>query len=427
MEYDIIGFGEERSAMNYSSFGDWLVAYRDPYDYWKSHPTYAICELNFLIGASLMLAHAFVTGGRWPWLFFASMTHGFVIELISYFAPFIENFWHAQGIITFFDRRMALYIAILYPMFYYHASWTVSKMKLKSQLVEHMAVGLMTVLVDMPYDIIGPKFVHWIWHDTDPNIYDRHYWVPWNSYYFHLCFSASFHFWFHSVRRWTEKRKDLDKWQAGTLKSEIMSLVCASFLGMPTGCLFFVAVYHPLHDFYNVPSEVTAISILLIFTAVVWKFDRKCNRYEKPAKMNFMSKVLFGHFIVHYMVYLGTAIFFNPEDVVSVGMHQPIGNCNETEPVHTILKTLERQKYLCVENYDEMYYDFHCLPNGITPSDGSIWYTVCGMPFENRAEYITVLSLITFIAYMVNVSIHFDYDKNVDKMWKKMKLSKKFN
>lgn len=45
-----------------------------------------------------------------------------------------------------------------------------SKMKLKSQLVECMAVGLMTVLIDMPYDIIGIKYVHWIWHDTDPNI-----------------------------------------------------------------------------------------------------------------------------------------------------------------------------------------------------------------------------------------------------------------
>lgn len=109
---------------------------------------------------------------------------------------------------------------------------------------------------------------------------------------------------------------------------------------MPTGCLFFVAVYHPLHDFYNVPSEVTTISMLLIFTAVVWKFDRKSDRYEKPGKMNFISKLLFAHFIVHYLVYLGTAIFFNPADVVSVGMHQPIGNCHETEPVHTILKVL---------------------------------------------------------------------------------------
>lgn len=43
-------------------------------------------------------------------------------------------------------------------------------MKLKSQLAEHLAVGLLTVLIDMPYDLIGAKFVHWIWHDTDPNI-----------------------------------------------------------------------------------------------------------------------------------------------------------------------------------------------------------------------------------------------------------------
>lgn len=45
-----------------------------------------------------------------------------------------------------------------------------SKMKLKCGYTEHLAVGLMTVLIDMPYDIIGAKYVHWIWHDTDPNI-----------------------------------------------------------------------------------------------------------------------------------------------------------------------------------------------------------------------------------------------------------------
>lgn len=55
-------------------------------------------------------------------------------------------------------------------VFYYHASWAMSKMKLKSAIAEHLAVGLMTVLIDMPYDINGAKFVHWVWHDTDPNI-----------------------------------------------------------------------------------------------------------------------------------------------------------------------------------------------------------------------------------------------------------------
>lgn len=45
-----------------------------------------------------------------------------------------------------------------------------SKLKLKCGYVEHLAVGLMVVLIDMPYDIIGVKYLHWIWHDTDPNV-----------------------------------------------------------------------------------------------------------------------------------------------------------------------------------------------------------------------------------------------------------------
>lgn len=55
-------------------------------------------------------------------------------------------------------------------VYYYHASWAMSKMHLKNNFVEHMAVGLMTVLIDMPYDIVSIKYVHWVWHDTDPNI-----------------------------------------------------------------------------------------------------------------------------------------------------------------------------------------------------------------------------------------------------------------
>lgn len=117
-------------------------------------------------------------------------------------------------------------------------------------------------------------------------------------------------------------------------------MIVASLLGMPGGCLLFIPFYHPLHDFYEVPSEVTSVSIIMVFTAVVWRFDRKSNRYEKPAKMNLISKILFGHLLAHYLINLGTVIFFNPEDAISIGLHQPIGDCNETEPVHTILKVL---------------------------------------------------------------------------------------
>lgn len=91
-----------------------------------------------------------------------------------------------------------------------------SKMKLKSAIAEHLAVGLLTVLIDIPYDIIGIKYVHWVWHDTDPNIAERHYWVPWNSYYFHACFSASFQFFYHTTRKVLDRR-DLAKWERGTM------------------------------------------------------------------------------------------------------------------------------------------------------------------------------------------------------------------
>lgn len=86
------------------------------------------------------------------------------------------------------------------PCFVYQSSVGVAKMKLPNW-AEPFAVGLGSTLVDTAYDIISVNFLHWTWHDTDPNIADRFYWVPWNSFYFHSCFAASFTFWFHFSRR----------------------------------------------------------------------------------------------------------------------------------------------------------------------------------------------------------------------------------
>lgn len=42
------------------------------------------------------------------------------------------------------------------------------------------------------------------------------------------------------------------------------------------------------------------------------------------------------HLILHYTVWLLTAIFINPNDMIATGLHEEIGNCNETVPVETI-------------------------------------------------------------------------------------------
>ena len=47
---------------------------------------------------------------------------------------------------------------------------------------EPFAVGLADCLLDVPFDILGIKFLWWTWHDTDPNIFERSFHVPITRY-----------------------------------------------------------------------------------------------------------------------------------------------------------------------------------------------------------------------------------------------------
>ncbi|XP_055688151.1 uncharacterized protein LOC129792806 [Lutzomyia longipalpis] len=421
----IEGFGEELEKIEYSSFFEWLVSFEDPVNLYRAHPSYSYCQAIFLLGAAIISLHCTWKGGRWPFLFAAAIGQGLTVELASYWIPHIDNFWQSLTPVMFFGHRLPLYIIFLYPVFYYHSSWAVSKLKLRCGLVEHLAVGVLTVLIDLPYDIIGAKFVHWIWHDTDPNIADRHYWVPWNSYYFHASFAAFWSFIFHSSRKlFSGGKTPLNKWEAGPIKAEIASVILASLLGMPGGCLFFLILYHPFHDVFGVHSEVTTVTLLVTFIVIIWKFDRNSLRSGIVEKMKILDWALIVHLILHYLTFLGTAIFFNPEEQIIIGLHEPIGDCKSTVPVETLLKTLTKKQFLCATNYDEKYYDFHCLPGKKVPKDGSVWYTVCGTPFENRVEYILVLSLIAFVAFIVFSSIHFDGKQQVATVNTSMKSSR---
>lgn len=60
-----------------------------------------------------------------------------------------------------------------------------------------------------------------------------------------------------------------------------------------------------------------------------------------------------------------------------------------------------------MSDYDEKYFDWHCIPKEQRPSNQAIWYTSCGTPFENRAEYIVILSLICLLASVVFYNLHF--------------------
>lgn len=309
-----------------------------------------------------------------------------------------------------------MHIIFLYPAFMYHAAYAVSKLKLP-KYAEPFAFGLLVVLIDIPYDIVAVKFVHWTWHDTDPNIYDRHYWVPWNSYYFHATFAASFYFFFHWSRRFLEPYVAA-QWQTGKTLSEWKSVMIASLLGMPGGVLLFVPIYHPLHDVFGIHSEVTFFLLFAIYGMItLYGLLSAPEDSEQNFRLTKIDYVLIIQLALHYCIYLMFVVFFDPEKESSLGLHEPIGPCNIKDSLVTPFgQKLYKQKYLCPENYDESYFDFHCVDE--IPPNGSTWYQICGTPFENRVEYVVVLSTILFVAFGVFHIIYFKKNKMVDKVQK---------
>ncbi|XP_018572213.1 uncharacterized protein LOC108911701 isoform X2 [Anoplophora glabripennis] len=407
---DLLTPGTELSELKFTGFWDWFINVSDIRIHWKHEPTYVISQFAYLFGGIATFVHARIWKGRLPYLWISVVLHGLVVESLSYFLrPHVDNFWHSQTPVMFLGGRLPLHIIFLYACFLYNSSVAVAKMRLP-KWSEPFAVGLGVVLIDIPYDIISVNFLHWTWHDTDPNIYDRHYWVPWNSYYFHACFAASFTFWFHYTR---EKLCNSEgKWLADKRVSrELLCSVIAALLGTPGGVLLFIPIYHPLHDVFKIHSEVTFSILFAIFLLLIWSGDRKPkDKVSNTAvhKTHWSTWILIVHLIIHYAAFMIMPIFFNPEDEISTGLKEPIGPCDQYEDVKTAFgMTLQKRKYLCSSDYDEKYFDWHCLPDGRPPSSGSIWYTACGVPFPNRAEYISITALFCLIAAVVFRNLHF--------------------
>jgi len=419
----LIGFNQKLVNIEYTSWLDWFIKFRDPREIWKAQPTYLMSECTYVMIAILTFIHSRRVGGRYRFLWLAIWFHGTFVECVSYWTPDIDNFWHSQTTTVLLGRRLPLHIMLVYPAFIYNASVAIARLKLSS-LVEPFAVGLFVVLIDLPYDITAVKYVHWTWHDTDPNIFDRHYWVPWNSYYFHASFAASLTFWFHCWRRIIIGKSE-NKWEAGDYKKEMLCSILTGMCGMPGGVLQFIPFYHPLHDIGGVHTENCVVLLAITFILLTWSSDRnpaKSSR-RKMGWRGFNECVL--SLILHYSCYLSILLFFKPEDEVSIGVHERTGPCNVNSSVLTAFgMTIPKRKYLCTSDYDEAYFDFHCLPGGKAPEDNVEWYTICGTPFKNHVEYLVTIGGVTWIASIVFFNVFFRssaeviYSKSVSKSQK---------
>lgn len=64
-------------------------------------------------------------------------------------------------------------------------------------------------------------------------------------------------------------------------------MLLASLLGTPGGILLFLPIYHPLHDFYNIHSEVTFFILFSFVLSIIWLGSR----IEKNKDLPFYGKL----------------------------------------------------------------------------------------------------------------------------------------
>uniref|UniRef100_A0A182PB68 DUF7802 domain-containing protein n=1 Tax=Anopheles epiroticus TaxID=199890 RepID=A0A182PB68_9DIPT len=379
-------------------FPNWLVNVRNPVELFNRQPSYVVSQAFCIVGALLCLAHAFHRGGRWPFLWFGSVLSGVLIEGSMYFSPHGETIWLSPTVIDLFHQRIPLFIFFVYPFFYYQAFWSVSKLQLKCRWSEHIAIGMLVVLFDLPFDMFSVKFLHWTLHETEPMLSERIYCAPWTLLLFFAATTFTFSYLFHNLRNWVEPAMaKKDRWTAGKMRTELIASIGAASVSLSVGSGLFLAFNYPLHTILGIPTRVVVIGVFLCVTAVFWKFDRKSNR-QLPLRQSFLDHTLNGVIVGHFLLYLVLGFVLSPEEAVSSGRHQPIGDCSN----------VTTDTPLCLDTFSNSDFDFHCITK--QPNVGAYWYTVCGTPHENRSEFVFAMAVITFIASLILWTIHYDFD-----------------
>ncbi|VDK49918.1 unnamed protein product, partial [Cylicostephanus goldi] len=279
---------------------------------------------------------------------------------------------------------------------------------------EGPAVGLSSVMLQLPFRLLGTKLLWWTWHDTDPTIKDRMFWTPWSSLYFYAACACSFAWMLRLTRRLLlEKEYDWMKFPR--------ELTCSFLTGVLSywlGTAQFSLLYYPLHDFgvrfpsfksidWRVHTEIITIVFFAFYALLVFVADRNNVDLEARNGMRYWFDELSCAITLEYIFLMVLVATADPLSVVSEGLHQPIGPCKTMESVRAPAGlTLQREKYLCANKFRQNYFDFHCVPNG-TPQqarhisqiqdDGTgvlrplEYYAICGTEFKNRAEYVTII------------------------------------
>ncbi|CAI5743171.1 unnamed protein product [Peronospora destructor] len=152
----------------------------------------------------------------------------------------------------------------------------------------------------------------------------------------------------------------------------------------------------------GIQAQVSFFMLIGLSLLLVWMADRKkdspdvqkvlepMDAYDSDWLSSCIDHAINQMVFLLYFVLVLLTLFINPKMIVSLGHHQPLGNCLENELFCSLMGIKHhRKKYLCVHDFDE---EFNLCNSPITQllyEDS--WYMICGREYKNTATYMALI------------------------------------
>ncbi|KRX66745.1 hypothetical protein T09_5494 [Trichinella sp. T9] len=415
-----IDFSQETRATlknigyNVVMFADWVCGANDIRWLLADHPTVLLCSLTFFVTFLLTFIHAVRMGGRHVYMWIGTVVFGMMYEIRKIHLCETNDFmWYSQSLLTFFGRRIPGYIILfVHPTIIYTTLAIIHRQL--TMMCQSLLVALTSTALRVPFVLIGTKMLWWTWHTEHPFLVERlgplrlgpELIYSLSVMYFVLFFRISHRCLLTEDYNW---------------KLFIRELICVLTPAQLAPVFGFYTFEVIFLMFKQLASNLCSYFFIFLLFSLISNYEwiqqleegRRQSGYTVGlstffAMLNELTAVIF----IMYTFLLIVLAFYSPEDVISTGIHQPLGSCRATTTKHSFLDlSIEYKDMLCLSKLDPNF-DFHCVKKKPeAPSGGTLeWYTVCGTPISDRTEMWIIIS-----AWMVGALLsHFRWTMESD-------------
>ncbi|KAG7397165.1 hypothetical protein PHYBOEH_001159 [Phytophthora boehmeriae] len=354
----------------------------------------AVVEGVTYLSVFLLMLHVHSSGKRNATMLIAALLQVMIVELVFY----DTERWHGHALVMMVSDRLPLYSVLLQAQLYYIAFVAVSRLRI-DPFFQPFAMGSLVVLLVFPFELLGSKFLWWTWHDTDPMLADRLMGVPCHALFYYYFFAFGFLSAHHVLRSvWlVGDYYEEEHWQSEWSYVLLMPLVSTIFaMG------FLILGYHSTVHLIGIEAQVCFFVLIGFSLLLFWMADRErdapdvqkvlepVDAYDSDWLYSCADHAVNQMVFLHSLVLVLLVLLVDPMNIVSLGHHQPLGNCLESESFYSLVGLQHsRKKYLCVHNFDEPFNLCNYPVAQLLYEDS--WYMVCGGGYNNFASFAALV------------------------------------